>query len=71
MLEITNQDVDYTDKQVVNLIDNLNDEKDAIKEEEIDDFFNAIRGGDDAEVLKDTQSYFWENKENKMIQKDV
>lgn len=71
MLEIINHDIDLTDKQVVSLFDTLNDEKDNvnIKEDEIDDFFNQIRGGND--TLKDSNSYFWEDKNNAIIQKDV
>lgn len=73
MLEIINHDIDLTDKQVVSLFDTLNDEKvnTNIKEDEIDDFFNQIRGGNDLEGLKESNSYFWEDKNNAIIQKEV
>jgi len=55
MLELCNDDIDLTDKQVVNLMDNLNndDNRDDVKENEIDDFFDTIKGGD--EYLKNSQ----------------
>lgn len=73
MLEIIDHDIDATDKQVVGLFDTLNDDKDDgdIKEDDIDDFFNQIRGGDNKEVIKESNSYFWEDKNNSIIQKDV
>jgi len=73
MLEIIDHDIDVTDKQVIGLFDTLNDDKDDanVQDEDIDDFFNQIRGGDNTEVLKESNSYFWEDKNNSIIQKDV
>lgn len=58
---------------MVGLVDILNDDCDKtnMKDEDMDDFFTQIRGGNDTGVLKESNSYFWDDKNNNIIQKDV